>query len=113
MSRKEYGSDKAKIPRGVANYIYLSITVNNNLQNYLYKHHAEEYNQTVLKNNWKYKLLTQINDAASCKNAVNVHDWALSQFSLMAFLEHLVCFIVADDQVSSKNLVFFHMLTCL
>jgi hypothetical protein len=93
----------------VANYIYLGSTANNNLRNHLYKQHAEEYDRTVLGHQWKYKLSTQSSNAASG----NVRDRSLPQFSPVAFLEHLVRFIVADDQVSPNNLVFFHALTCL
>jgi hypothetical protein len=97
----------------VANYIYSTTTANNNLRNHLYKHHAEEYDRVVLEHNWKYKLSTQSNDSVSRKNAGSVRDRALPQFSPAAFLERLVCFIVADDQVTPNNFVFFHALTCL
>jgi len=100
------------IPGGVANYIYSVSTRNSNLWNHLYKYHTEDYNRVVQKNQWKYKLSTQLNDAASHKNAGDVCDWALPQFSPSVFLEHLVHFIAADDQVSLNNLVFFHALTC-
>jgi len=72
----------------------------------------EDYNRVVQKNQWKYKLSTQLNDAASHKNAGDVHNQALPQFSPSVFLECLIRFIAADDQVSLNNLVFFHALTC-
>jgi len=88
----------------VANYIYSSSTANNNLRNHLYKHYAAVYDQTVADNNWPYSLSTHMNDAHSHKNAGNVRvcDRAVPQFSAVAFLESLVSFIVADDQVSPK-----------
>jgi len=90
----------------MANFIYSSSTINNNLQNHLYKHHAMVYNQMVADNNWPYSLLTQMNDMCSYKNAGNiyVYDQAVPQFSAVAFLESLVSFIIADDQVSPKIL---------
>src|SRR6267142_112286 len=72
----------------------------------------EDYDQVVQKNQWKYKLSTQLNDAASHKNAGDVCDQVLPQFSPLAFLERLVHFIATDDQVSLNNLMFFHALTC-
>jgi len=90
----------------MANYIYSSSTANNNLQNHLYKHHAAVYDQMVADNNWPYSLSTHTNDVRSHKNAGNVcvRDWAVPQFSAVAFLESLVSFIVTDDQVSPKIL---------
>jgi hypothetical protein len=82
----------------VANYIYSSSTANNNLRKHLYKHHAEEYDKTVMGNHWKYKLSTRSNDSAFRKNAGGVRDRVLSHFSLAAFLDHLIRFIVSDDQ---------------
>ena len=97
----------------MANYIYSSSTANNNPRNHLYKLHGTEYDQVVGENGWAYKLSTsKSNDTASLNNARNVRDRALPQFSPAAFLEHLVCFIVADDQASPNNLVFIHALTC-
>ena len=99
----------------MANYIYSSSTANNNLRNHLYKHHADGYDQTVVDNNWPYSLSTQTNDARSHKNAGNirVRDRAVPQFSAMAFLDSIVSFVVADDQVSPNNLAFFLALTRL
>ena len=78
----------------------------------MYRLHAEEYDATVVKNKWKYKLSTEANDA-SAQTADNVRDPALPQFSPAAFLERLVCFIVADDQVGPHNIIFFLMLMWL
>jgi hypothetical protein len=62
---------------------------------------------------WKYPLTTSIDTAGTASRKNSGRDRALPQFSPEVFLERLVCFIVADDQVSPNNLVFFHMLTCL
>lgn len=61
---------------------------------------------------WGYKLSTESRDA-STQNARNQRGCEVPSFSTEAFLEHLVRFIVADDQVSSDDLVFFHTLTNL
>lgn len=57
-------------------------------------------------NDWDYyKRSTEVNNPSS--HAGNVRDRAIPHFSSPAFIERLVCFIVADDQVSPNNLVFF------
>lgn len=79
----------------------------------MYLHHPALYDRTVVANKWPYKLTSQLNNVSSKKNAGNARDQALPGFSPEAFIEYLVRFIVADDQVSPNNLVFFLALTPL
>jgi hypothetical protein len=66
-----------------------------------------------MENRWNFKLSTQTNDASSKgSNLAKVHE-SVPQFSPDVFLEHLVSFIVADDQVSPNKPVYFLMLTYL
>jgi hypothetical protein len=95
----------------VPNYIYSGGTGNTNLRNHLYNFHAELYDKMVLASGWTCKLSTEANED-SRDNARTVRDQTLPKFSPAAFLERLVCFIAADDQVSPNNLKFFYMLTC-
>jgi len=69
----------------------------------------------VVDNNWPYSLSTQTNDARSHKNAGNIRicNQAVPQFSAMAFLDSIVSFVIADNQVSPNNLTFFLALTRL
>lgn len=78
----------------------------------MYSHHAAIYDQTVLKNNWLYKLSTEVKKSSSRKNASNAHNPSVPWFSHEVFLDHLVSFIVADDQVSQNNLMAFLALIC-
>ena len=66
----------------------------------MHKLHPIIYDQTVLKNNWPYKLSTDIKKSSSRKNTSNKHDQSLPRFSQEVFLDQLISFIVADDQVS-------------
>lgn len=68
------------------------------------------YDQTVIEQNWPYKLSTEVKNTSK-NNAGNVRNQGLPWFSSEAFLEYLVQFIVADDQVSPVNLAFFLALT--
>src|SRR5258707_8231542 len=112
ISSEKYGSDKSTLPRGIANFIYRSKTRNSNLRRHLLQVHAEEYNKAVVQHKWAYKLSTE-----SCNVSTQIARNQCSQevplFSPAVFLEHLACFIVADDQVSPDGLVFFHTLTNL
>ena len=78
----------------------------------MYAFHDKVYDQMVIERNWPYKLSTEVKNVSK-KDAGNVRDHGLPRFSSEAFLEYLVRFIVADDQVSPINLAFFLALTCL
>ena len=62
-------------------------------------------------NKWDYKPSTMTNDASP--HGSNAITRSVPPFSEDAFLEYLVRFIVADDQVRFTNLVFLHALTHL
>ena len=104
---EKYGSEKSTLPDGVANYIYGPKTGNTNLRRHLYQIHAEEYDKAVLHHKWTYKLSSESRDP-STHDARNKRDRELPQFSPVAFLEHLVRFVVADDQVSPNDPAFIH-----
>ena len=84
-------------------------TASSNLWNHLRKRHAEEYDQAVVDNKWDYTRTTDMNDA-SAHNASDAIRRVLPPFSPQVFLEYLVRFIVADDQVRLIAL-FLHTLT--
>jgi hypothetical protein len=105
-SSEKYGSDKSKIPRGVANYIYGPRTGNSNLRRHLHNEHSEEYDKAVAQHKWGYRLSTESRNATT-QDARNQSDQVIPIFSPEAFLEHLVHFVVADDQVSPDDLMFF------
>ncbi len=112
ISSEKYGSDKSRLPRSIANFIYRSKTGNLNLQRHLLHVHAEEYNKLVVQHKWAYKLLTKSCNV-STQIACNQCGQEVPLFSPVVFLEHLTHFVVANDQVSPDGLMFFHTLTNL
>ena len=77
----------------------------------MHRLHASEYDQVVMAHGWAFKLSTETNDTSS--NVAKSRDKSIPQFSLDVFLDHLVSFIVADDQVSPNKLMYFLTLTYL
>lgn len=112
ISSAKYGTDKSSIPRGIANFIYKPKTGNSNLRRHLLQVHAEEYDKAIIQHKWAYKLSTESRNV-STQNTRNQRDREVPLFSPVVFLEHLARFVVADDQVSPDDLVFFHTLTNL
>ena len=112
ISSEKYGTDKSMIPSNTPNFIYGSRTGNENLWRHLYNHHSEAYDKAVLQYKWKYRLSTD-SSHSSTRNPPDQQHRGVPPFSEEAFLEHLVHFIVADDQASPDDLVFFHPLTNL
>lgn len=100
------------IPSNTPNFIYGPRTGNENLRRHLYNHHSEAYDKAILHNKWKYRLSTD-SSHSSTRNPPDQQRRGVPSFSEEAFLEHLVHFIVADDQASPDDLVFFHPLTNL
>lgn len=73
----------------------------------MYRRHSENYDEVLLKKKWKHlRLSTDVKNTSSRK-ASNGRDRSLPQFSSTAFLDYLVSWIVADDQVSPNRPRFF------
>jgi hypothetical protein len=67
-----------------------------------------------VKTRWPgLKLSTEARGGSSRKNASDVPSRPVAAFSPTVFLDHLVSFIVADDQVSPNEPTFFFDLMCL
>jgi hypothetical protein len=73
------------------------------------KKHVAIYDKTVLEKMWPYLLSTDNLDNKTTVGELYKH--ALPLFTLETFIEYLVCFIVADDQVSNLFLSLTHVLT--
>lgn len=72
-----------------------------------------------MENNWSYKTSAALKTESSThKNPRSVRNGSIPLFSPAAFLDQLVRFIVADDQVSRGNLdllyalIFFSVIPC-
>lgn len=88
------------------NFIYGPSTGNSNLRYHLYKVHPEDYDEAILKHGWNYKLSTQTNSTFTHNNKRKTRDEGLPPFSPETFLEYLVQFVVANDEVCLNFLVF-------
>ncbi|KAH9015354.1 hypothetical protein EDB85DRAFT_2156756 [Lactarius pseudohatsudake] len=95
---KIYGTNKSKVPRSVANYFYSKNTGNSNLRCHLSKQHTKVYDDAISKYGWSYKLSTQSEDPSRHQNNRKLRNQDIPSFSPGSFLDHLVRFIVADDQ---------------
>jgi hypothetical protein len=105
-NREKYGTDRSTLPDDVANFIYGPKTGNTNLRRHLYLVHPDEYDKAVKDHKWTFRLSTETREP-STQDPRNVRNREVPPFSPAAFLEHLVRFIVADDQVSLDYLSFF------
>ncbi len=65
-----------------------------------------------MDNKWDYKLSTHSDDTAH-NNTRNVTNPQVLPFSPQTFLEYLVRFVVADDQVCLNDFMFFYTHTSL
>jgi Pyruvate/2-oxoacid:ferredoxin oxidoreductase delta subunit len=87
----------------MANYVYGMSTGYLNLQKHLTSKHAADYDKAILENCWNYCPSTNVKSSKSDSGAQNC---SLLLFTQASFLEYIICFIVADDQVS--NMFIFH-----
>jgi len=77
----------------MVNYIYSMATAYLNLQKHLTNHHAATYDNAIVENCWNYPLSSDVksgksNTVEACKQQVS-------------FIDYIICFVVADDQVSN------------
>lgn len=83
------------VPHGIKNYIYSSNTGNANLRRHLMREHEAAYKQKCRDEGWDYTT-PKVPQPSVGVNRQN----ALPSFSPEVFLEYLVRFVTADDQVS-------------
>ena len=85
--------------------------MNTNLRHHLYKLHPQEYDHEIKKQNWNYRLLTQSDSASVYKNICKTRNEDIPPFSAVVFQDHLVHFVIVDDQVGFNYLSFVFTLT--
>ena len=83
----------------MANYVYGMATGYNNLRKHLASKHSTAYDEAIVQNNWGYRLSHDVKSGKS--NAVEARKRPLPPFTSESFLEYIVRFVVADDQVSN------------
>jgi len=82
------------------NFSFSVNTANATLHGHLEKHHADEYMQVCKDNGWKILLpkmwqMTEASTGPPSEPGFHTH----SEFSRQMFLQHIINFVVADDQV--------------
>jgi hypothetical protein len=89
--------------------MYRLSTSKSNCRRHLRSIHGPDYDAAVRKNKWPFPLSTEIPNA---KIPIGEQGGqVLPEFTVETFIEYLVRFIVADDQVSSHFLFLTHVLT--
>jgi hypothetical protein len=83
-------------------------TAKTNYRKHLTKNHPAIYDKAVLENNWPYPLSTEKPGARATVGELRKR--GLPQFTPETFLDYLVRFIVADDQVSNLCPFLTHVL---
>lgn len=86
------------LSKGKSNYMYQLGSAKTNCRNHLRSKHRETYDKTIVEKNWPYPLSTE--DRVDKPNAGELRRQTLPRFTGESFLDYLVRFIVADDQVS-------------
>lgn len=93
----------------IKNFMYKLNTGKGNCRKHLIANHATIYDKTVVEMGWSYPLSTETPGART--TVADLRRRTLPQFTSGTFLDYLVRFIVADDQVSSIFLFLIHVLT--
>jgi hypothetical protein len=86
-----------KTPEGISQYFYKQSTGGTNLRNHLIKRHPDEYDEASAKYGFLNRRHLRTEDASS--QGIRSGRQNLPPFSVTTFMDYLVRFIVADDQV--------------
>jgi hypothetical protein len=78
------------------NYFYMQSTGGTDLQKHLYRRHPNEYDEACTTYHWPNRRLQSVGEAPTQTHGAHGN---LPPFSNKTFMNHLVRFIVADDQV--------------
>jgi hypothetical protein len=84
----------------VANYVYGMNTGFTNLRKHLANKHAAVYDKAIVDEKWNCRPSSDIKSGKS--NADEARKHSPPPFTHDSFVDHLVRFVVADDQVSKR-----------
>jgi len=70
-----------------------------NLRKHLANHHAATYDNAIVENRWNYPLSSDVKSGKS--NTVGARKHSLPPFTQASFIDYIIRFVVADDQVSN------------
>ena len=107
-----YSRAKAeKDPKSVSiKYSYAASTATGNLRKHLQKNHEAEYTETMIEKGWKPPSLRASQLASSTGSTGATGKLPAPQYSVEAFIEKLVKFVVVDDQVKVSHLKLYNKL---
>lgn len=83
----------------MANYVYGLGTGYLNLRKHLANKHAAAYDRAIVENNWNYRLSSDVKSGKH--NTVEARKHSLPPFTQASFIDYIIRFAVADDQVSN------------
>lgn len=82
--------------------MYEMSTAKGNCRKHLRVNHSDIYDKTVADKGWPYPFSTEV--AGAQITVADMRRRVLPQFTPATFLDYLVRFVVADDQVSNTFL---------
>jgi hypothetical protein len=74
-------------------------TAYTNLRKHLVNHHAAIYDKAIVENRWSYRLSAEQKSGKSV--TAGGREPSLPPFTLASFIDCIIRFVVADDQVSN------------
>ncbi len=81
----------------MANYSYSMATGYQNLQKHLASKHTAAYDRTIVEKNWNYHLSSDVKSGKS----VEASKHSLPLFTQTLFIDYIICFVIANNQVSN------------
>ena len=69
-----------------------------NLRKHLTNEHPATYDKAIVDNGWNYRFSSDVKSGKS--NAIEPQTRSLPPFTQSSFIDHIIHFVVADDQVS-------------
>ena len=81
----------------MANYSYSMATRYQNLRKHLASKHTAAYDRTIVEKNWNYHLSSDVKSSKS----VEASKRSLPPFTQTSFIDYIIRFVIADDQVSN------------
>jgi len=102
LVRPHFDADPIAFTQAKKKYVYSTTTGTSSLRYHLHKFHHDEYKRLCNEKGWINQLPgAQRKGAGNPESAPGLQAQSRTPFSQKGFLDHLVNFIVADDQVSA------------
>lgn len=70
-----------------------------NLRKHLASEHSDAYDKAIVENSWNYRFSSDVKSGKT--NTVEARKHSLPPFTQKSFIDYIIRFVVADDQVSN------------